>query len=478
MTDSPLTSKQAPIITPKNSSTILRIANAILTFCFILFTLAYAFSISLTQAAAYAGVAAWLGQTHFTHSWNKTKLILIWPIGLFFLASVLSVVTAVDPALSLSGLKKLFKAIIFFWVMNALALTRPLGFFADLSQRLKLSKLRNYIEARTRSLKNVSSLAILLSIMIIAGTLSAAYGIFQGLAQPPFYPWAPESWSEFVRRDIWSRFGVHGSLSNIMTYSVILMLIACLVLARIIFDPRTSKKILIGALVILGGAMMLTLIRQAWLGLFVAAIFLLFIRKRVLVLIPVFAVGLIVLLGPPALTERIKSITDLQQNSNSERILLLKAGWDVFKDYPLTGCGFKCLFVVADQYPEHPILQSFKHLHNNIEQIAVDTGAIGLCAWLSIWVVYFVQLIRRSRQIPPDANVRWVVFGSAAAVIAFLVAGMFENSFYDSEIIILVYFIMALPFVDTNTSQSAPSESTAHLHSGSDLRGRNPAQGS
>jgi len=89
-----------------------------------------------------------------------------------------------------------------------------------------------------------------------------------------------------------------------------------------------------------------------------------------------------------------------------------------------------------------------------------------------------VQLIRRSKQIPPDANERWVIFGSTAAVIAFLVAGMFENNFYDSEVVMVLYFIMALPFVSSNTSQSASSESAAPLHSGGDLHGRNPAQGS
>ena len=437
-----MTSKPEATTTPKTHSTILQIANAILTFCFILFTLAYAFSISITQAAAYSGVVAWLVQTHLTHSWNKTKFILIWPIGLFFLASVLAIVTAVDPALSLSGLKKLLKAIVFFWTMNALALTRPMDFLANLSQRLKLTKMHNLIEVQNRSQKDSSPLNFLMSIMITAGILAAAYGIFQGFTQP---------------QGLWYRIGVHGSLSNIMTYSVIIMLIASLVLARILFDSRTSKTFLIGTLVFLGGAMVLTLIRQSWLGLFVAALFLLFIKKRVLVLAPILLVGLILIFGPHTLTERLKSIVDPQQASNSERIMLLKAGWDVFKDYPLTGCGFKCLFVVADQYPEHPILQTYKHVHNNVEQIAVDTGAIGLCAWLSIWVVYFVQLIRLSRKTPSDAKERWVIFGSTAVVIAFLVAGMFENNFYDSEIIIVVYFIMALPFIDFNSAKTTSS---------------------
>jgi len=113
--------------------------------------------------------------------------------------------------------------------------------------------------------------------------------------------------------------------------------------------------------------MILTLIRQAWLGLFVAVIFLLFTKKRVLVLVLILLVGLILMFGPHTLAERLKNIVDLKQASNNERIMLLKVSWDFFKDYPLTGCGFKCLFVVADQYPEHPILQSYKHLHNKVE---------------------------------------------------------------------------------------------------------------
>ena len=419
--------------TSKFSSRVPRIANAMLTFCFVLFTLAYTFSISITQAAAYSGVVAWLVQTHFTHSWNKTKFILIWPIGLFFLASALSVFTAVDPALSLSGLKKLLKAIVFFWVMNALALIRPIDFFSSLAQRLKLSKIVKLLEAKT--LKIINPINFLVDILIAAGLLSAVYGIFQGFTHP---------------LGIWGRIGVHGSLSNIMTYSVILMLVSSLIMARILFDTRPPKTFLIGAFIILGVAMVLTLIRQSLLGLFVAALFLLFVKKRVLILAPIFLLALTIIFGPQTLSERLKSIINPQEGSNSERIMLLKAGWDVFKDYPLTGCGFKCLFVVADQYPQHPILQNYKHLHNNVEQIAVDTGAIGLCAWVSIWVVYFVQLIRRAKQIPPDADGRWVVFGSAGAVIAFLVAGMFENSFYDSEIIIVMYFIMALPFTSFN----------------------------
>jgi len=101
-----------------------------------------------------------------------------------------------------------------------------------------------------------------------------------------------------------------------------------------------------------------------------------------------------------------------------------------------------------------------------------------LTAWISIWIGFFLSLTRQLKHIPKNSLDYAIALGSGAAVIAFLVAGMFENNFYDSETTILMYFIMALPFVSSNGSQSAPSEFAAPFHSGGDLHGSNPAQGS
>ena len=53
-----------------------------------------------------------------------------------------------------------------------------------------------------------------------------------------------------------------------------------------------------------------------------------------------------------------------------------------------------------------------------------------------------------------DSPVEWVIYSSSAAVIAFLAAGFFESNFYDSEVVMLLYFIMALPFADSNLNGS------------------------
>ena len=138
------------------------------------------------------------------------------------------------------------------------------------------------------------------------------------------------------------------------------------------------------------------------------------------------------------------------------RINLWQVGWKIFNDYPLTGCGFRCVDLIHDQYPDpyteqHPEFAghgSIKHLrgmHNNFMQLAVDTGILGLTAWLGIRVCFFRLLYQRAKALGRDHHECWVIFGSAAVAIAFILAGFFETNLYDSEVAMLLYFIMALP---------------------------------
>lgn len=439
-----MTSQDSATSKIKNPEKTLQVLNRVQTACFILFVLSCNFSISIAQAAAYIGVVVWLIQTYLQQTGNQLKFPLAWPLAAFILASSIATLNAVDVGLSLSGIKKLSKIAIFFWVVNVLATIRPRELLGDLAGWFRFSRLKKYLENGKTTSINENPAYVLVKLLILAGVVSAGIGIVQAVIHPD---------------GIWNRYDVHGSLSNLMTYAQILMLISCMALAMAIFGPPRFRNLIWIGIILMGLAILLTLNRQSWLGLFLAVIFLLFNKKKIYSLIPVFFVALIFILGPQTLKDRIESITDLKHDSNSERVLMWKAGWAIVKDQPLTGCGFGCQFVIADRYPEHPILQKYTHMHNSPIQLIVDTGILGLTAWISIWVGFFLSLKRQLKHIPKNSLDYAITLGSGAAVIAFLVAGMFENNFYDSEIIILLYFIMALPFAYSNSPQTVPAES-------------------
>jgi len=139
------------------------------------------------------------------------------------------------------------------------------------------------------------------------------------------------------------------------------------------------------------------------------------------------------------------------------RITLWRGGWEVFKDYPLTGCGFKCMDLIYPQYPDPTgLINRLRGMHNNFMQLAMDTGILGLSTWIGVWVCFFGLLYKRikSKKNQPE---EWIIYGSSASAIAFLVGGFFESNLYDSEVVMVLYFIMALPFSGPKINPLLPS---------------------
>jgi hypothetical protein len=88
-------------------------------------------------------------------------------------------------------------------------------------------------------------------------------------------------------------------------------------------------------------------------------------------------------------------------------------------------------------------------------QVGAERGLIGLGCWLWIWVAFYGQAWRIYRGIEAHARqARALVVGSLAGVTGFHVAGLTEFTFGDSEVIMLVYFLMALPYVVWGTHPS------------------------
>lgn len=192
--------------------------------------------------------------------------------------------------------------------------------------------------------------------------------------------------------------------------------------------------------------------RNAWLGFLVACTILLVMRHRVFLLaLPIVCVVLF-LLSPPAVQDRILSFGNLRDTTVQQRLSMWRSGLQITRDHPWTGVGMGVMRDMEHRYrpsgaPFNPS-DRWGHLHNNIVQVAAERGLIGLAMWLAIWATFLWQVWRVYRQPAlPDGRDRALVTGSLACVIGFLAAGMFEYNYGDSDIVSMLYFIMALPFL-------------------------------
>ncbi len=390
---------------PTLKQRLLPVLDRTIAVCLMVFAVFSLFSISITQIAFALGTLAWLIKTGLTSSWKQVRLPLWMPFAAYCLAAVLAVILAFDPGYSVKSLKKLLQILIFFWAVNSIR---------DAKQR-----------------------DFLVLLLLASASAAALYGFYQSLMT-----------------EVTLATRVEGTMSIYMTFAGLLMLTGLLAAGRLLFrEPR--EPWLFAAVAVIGVCLLLTLTRQAWLGFFTGAVLLLFFWRRVwLWAIPVVLV-LAFLFSPPAVKQRILSMTDLSDWTVQSRLALWRGGVQVLKDYPVTGCGFRCMDLVHKNYPDPTgYIAKYRGMHNNVAQVAVDTGLLGLGAWVSIWVVYFWQLFRRYRDGVFAARERWVVFGSAAAVAGFLAGGLFEVNFYDSEVVMVLYFILALPFAAVSQAET------------------------
>ena len=79
-----------------------------------------------------------------------------------------------------------------------------------------------------------------------------------------------------------------------------------------------------------------------------------------------------------------------------------------------------------------------------------------MACWLWIWVAFYRDTWNTVRRLSPGApRAMALVVGSLAGITGFHVAGLFEYTFGDSEVIMLVYFLMALPYIVTDVDREA-----------------------
>jgi len=246
---------------------------------------------------------------------------------------------------------------------------------------------------------------------------------------------------------------IRGPLSHYMTFAGLLVI---LILINTVTALKEKDRILrwaaMAGIILPIVAVILSLTRNAWVGL--AAGFLVIVvsmrRKAALVILILF---IVVLFLPGPHRDRVRSLFDLSDPSNNDRLAMMVAGTRMFLDHPLTGVGPDMARKVYPFYREPWSTRlRIPHLHNNVIQIAAERGLAGLLPYgFFLGTVIFLGWRRRRT---------WGGLASIASLVGITLAGLFEWNFGDTEVLMLTLVASTLYLVSDEDSGTASDKSS------------------
>lgn len=237
--------------------------------------------------------------------------------------------------------------------------------------------------------------------------------------------------------------------SMAMTSGGIFMLAALLAVPFI--DKRMTKglvqskwimSLIIGLLLL---ALMLTKTVSSWLGYIAGIVFIGLGKSKYIIilgLLIIIIISVFVLSGP-----NIDLLSYDKGESMRVRIIMWETAWKMFQKRPFWGWGMIDLAAEAKKYRTREDLMTrgyidFGHMHNNFVHIAVTMGVFGLVAFGAMWGVILYQVFKEEKR--AVIQNKMLIRALGAAIIAFLVNGLAEWNFGDSEVITIVWFLVGM----------------------------------
>jgi O-antigen ligase len=165
-------------------------------------------------------------------------------------------------------------------------------------------------------------------------------------------------------------------------------------------------------------------------------------------LIGVIVAGLLLasLAEPDALYDRAASTFSLDDPSNRDRIAMVVTGLTMIEAYPALGIGPGLMEEIYPKWVvDWGVNDDNQHLHNNLLQVAAERGLLGLAAWLWMMAAFFLVAWRVLRVQGVDGSGGPEARAALAALAGFLAMGMFEYNFSDSEVLMVLLYVVSQP---------------------------------
>ncbi len=348
-------------------------------------------------------------------SGQKMRLPRIWlPLGLFLVGTLISLALSPNPGAGLPQVRKIF------------VFTMLLVVFS--------------------TLRDMRTIRWLFLSWAGAGTLTALRGLVQfGHKVQEAHAQGRTFYDYYVGERI------TGFTSHWMTFGGQEMFALLMITAFLFFACIKGKRAWLWLLcaLIMAIALLLGFTRGIWLASAGAGIYLLWFWKRMLVVALPVALVLIALLAPASIRERFSSMLNPGKlDSNQHRKVTWRTGVEMVRAHPWFGLGPEEVKLQFNSYVPADIPRPlpegwYGHLHNIYLQYAAERGipTMLLMLWMLGQILW--DCLRRVLSLPPGrSDLKFVLHGTIAVVVATMISGVFEYNLGDSEV--LTMFLVAV----------------------------------
>jgi O-antigen ligase len=142
-----------------------------------------------------------------------------------------------------------------------------------------------------------------------------------------------------------------------------------------------------------------------------------------------------------------------KMDSNAFRIICWRTGVQMIRAHPWFGVGPELIGPKFAQYVPPDIARPlpdgyYKHLHDIYIHYAAERGLPTALALVAALLMMLRDYGRALRRLPPGRDDRrFLLEGAIAAVIAVMIAGIFELNLGDSEVLTLFLSVAALGYL-------------------------------
>jgi O-antigen ligase len=315
------------------------------------------------------------------------------------------------------------------------------------------------------SLCSQSEFEKIVRIFMLVLALAGLYAFFQYMTGIEVL--RPHRSLEMPRPAFQLRFRAIGFFNNPMTFGHSMALAFPMAFAYFVYSLKKQKnKLPFAILLVLGIGIGLfsSLTRGAYIGAFAGLLLTTFLIKKRLVLLPVF--GLLAVIGIAFLTnsEFFVRIHTIFQKTNSllSRLEIWSAYFEMFKDHPIFGIGLDMGYKFLPHYYE--LIggkdNQIGHAHNTYLQFLATGGILCFLSFIAMNIKFLQSTIKGYH---PKNLQQYLLVGVAGSIGAFLVGGLTECNYIDSEVRFNYIFYLAIAATIIHKMQRGKNESNSNI---------------